>query len=113
LFVAVDSSSQKARNIRRNSKVSVAIGRDERDWSKIAALSLAGEAQVLRKADAIARAKSRLVARFPAMKAMGESDDFKGWAFIEIVPIVISIVDYAKGFGHTELIDLRPRGKKR
>jgi PPOX class probable F420-dependent enzyme len=113
LFVAVDSSSQKVRNIRRNAKVSVAIGRDQRDWSRITGLSLAGQARVLRKADEVARAKSRLRARFPEMMGMGDSDDFKGWWFIEIVPVVISALDYTKGFGHTELIELWPARKKR
>lgn len=104
----MDSASQKVRNVRRNAKVSVAIGRDRRDWGTITGLSLAGQARVLRNADEVAWAKSRLLARFPGMKAMGEADDFKGWSFIEIVPIVISTLDYTRGFGHTELIELWP-----
>ena len=112
LFVAVDSNSQKARNIRRNSKVSVAIGSDRRDWSKIAALSMAGQARVLRKADEITWAKSRLLTRFPEMKELGGADGFKGWAFIEIAPVVISVLDYTQGVGHTELIKLRPHNKR-
>jgi general stress protein 26 len=106
LFIAVDSSSQKARNIRRNAKVSVAIGRDRSDWGKITGLSLAGHAHVLRRTDEIVWAKSRLLARFPQMKALGAADHFKGWTFIEIVPLVVSVLDYKKGFGHTELIEL-------
>jgi len=42
LFVAVDSNGQKARNIRRNGRVSIAIGRDYANWSKITGLSLGG-----------------------------------------------------------------------
>jgi len=109
LFVAVDSQSQKARNIRRNGKVSVAIGRDRANWNTITGLSLAGHARVLRKADAIAHARACLMARFPELKALGEADQFSGWAFIEIVPFVISVLDYTKGFGHTELIELGSR----
>jgi len=113
LFAVVDSTSQKARNIRRNSKVSIAMGSDRRDWGKIEGLSMGGQARVLRKADEIALAKSRLLARFPEMKSLGEADGFKGWAFIEVVPLVISLLDYTKGFGHTELIKLWPRPKRR
>lgn len=113
LFVAVDGNGQKARNIRRNGKVSVAIGRDHADWGKITGLSLAGHARVLRRADGIERAKTFLMARFPGMKALGAADQFEGWAFIEIVPSVISVVDYTKGFGHTELIELTPPAKRR
>ncbi len=113
LFVGVDSNSQKARNIRRDPKVSLAIGSDRRDWSRITGLSMAGQARVLRKADEIAWAKSRLMARFPEMKRLGEADGFEGWAFIEVVPLVISVLDYTKGFGHTELVRLRPPSKRR
>jgi hypothetical protein len=112
LFVAVDSASQKVRNIRRNAKVSAAIGRDRRDWGKITGLSLAGQARILRNADEVAWAKSGLLTRFPDMKSMGEADGFKGWSFIEIVPVVISALDYTRGIGHTELIELWPTPKR-
>lgn len=65
---------------------------------------MAGQAHVPRKADEIAWAKSPLLKRFALMKALGNADDFQGWAFIEIVPLVISALDYTKGFGHTERI---------
>ena len=113
LFIAVDSTSQKARNIRRNGKVSIAIGRDQRDWNRITGLSMAGQARVLRKADEIAWAKSRLNARFPQMQKLGDADDYAGWAFIEVVPLVISVLDYRKEFGHTELFELWPKAKRR
>jgi general stress protein 26 len=107
LYVAVDARSQKARNIRRNGKVSVAVGRDHRDWGKIRALSMAAHAQVLKKRADIERAQAALAARFPQMKAMGEADGYEGWAFLRIVPLVVSMLDYTQGFGHTELVDLR------
>lgn len=112
LFVAVDSSSQKARNIRRNGKVSVAIGRDQADWGRITGLSLAGRARVLRRIEDLERARSRLLARFPQMMALGAADQFEGWAFIEIVPFVVSVLDYSKGFGHTELVELESKRRR-
>lgn len=107
LYVAVDASSQKAKNIRRNGKVSVAVGRDHRDWGKIRALSMAAHAQVLRKPADIERAQALLGERFPQMKAMGEADNYEGWAFLRIAPLVVSMLDYTQSFGHTELVDLR------
>jgi len=109
LFIAVDGNSQKARNIRRNGKVSLALGRYRRDWDTITGLSMAGQARILRKADEISWAKERLTARHPQMKELGEDDGYAGWAFIEVVPLVVSLLDYRKGFGHTELIELWPR----
>jgi PPOX class probable F420-dependent enzyme len=107
LYVAVDAGSQKAKNIRRNGKVSVAVGRDHRDWGRIRALSMAAHAQVLRKRADIARAQAVLGERFPQLKAMGEADGYAGWAFLRIAPLVVSMLDYSQGFGHTELVDLR------
>lgn len=107
LYVAVDAASQKAKNIRRNGKVSVAVGRDYRDWSKIRALSMAAHAQVLKKRADVERAQAALGARFPQLKAMGEADGYDGWTFLRIAPLVVSMLDYTQGFGHTELVDLR------
>jgi general stress protein 26 len=103
LFIAVDSAGQRARNIRRNDKVSVAIGRDQRDWDKIAGLSMGARARVPRRRDEIEWAKSRQHARVPPMQAMGNADDYAGWSFIEVVPLVISVLDYRKAFGHTSV----------
>lgn len=107
LYVAVDAASQKAKNIRRNGKVSVAVGHDHRDWGRIRALSMAAHAQVLKKRAEIERAQALLGERFPQMKAMGEADGYEGWAFLRIAPLVVSMLDYTQGFGHTELVDLR------
>lgn len=107
IYVVVDATSQKARNIRRNGKVSCTIGHDSRDWGKIKALSLAGHARVLKRKPDVERAIACLDARLPQMKEMGEADGYKGWAFLEIKPIVVSMLDYTQGFGHTELVDLR------
>jgi hypothetical protein len=103
---ATEGFIQKARNIRRNGKVSVAVGRDHADRGRIAGLSIGGRAGVLRRADARDRAKACLPKRFAQMRMLGAVDQFKRWAFIEIVPLVISVLDYSKGFGHAELIEL-------
>ena len=113
LFIAVDARSQKVRNIRRNDKVSAAMGSYRSDWSRIAGLSLAGRARLLRRRAEIEWAKALLTKRFPQMKEMGEADDYAGWAFIEIVPLVISVLDYTQGFGHTERVKLWPKRVER
>jgi general stress protein 26 len=111
LYVSADATSQKARNIRRNGKVSAAMGRDHRDWSKITGLSLGGTARVLRTAADIERARACLTKRFPQLKQFGEADGYKGWAFIEITPQVVSVLDYRKGFGSTQLVRVAAQRK--
>jgi nitroimidazol reductase NimA-like FMN-containing flavoprotein (pyridoxamine 5'-phosphate oxidase superfamily) len=108
-FVAVDATSQKARNIRRNDKVSLAMGQDKRDWSRITGRSMAAQARVLRPRDEIEWAQALLTKRSPQMNEMGTADDYAGWAFIEVIPLVISVLDYTLGAGHTELVKLGPK----
>lgn len=32
------------------------------------------------------------------------AEDLKGTAFVRVTPKVISVLDYSKGFGHTDLV---------
>src|SRR5512139_3645064 len=48
LYFCCDTTSQKAKNIRKNDKVSAAIDRDPRDWNSTRGISLGGHAQVLK-----------------------------------------------------------------
>ena len=74
-------------------------------------LSVAAQARVLRKVDEIAWAKSRLLARFSKMRAFGKADGFLDYAFIEILPQVVSVLDCSKDVGNTELIKVPLRAQ--
>ena len=104
LYFSCDKSSQKAKNIRKCDKVSAAIDRDTRDWNRIKGLSLGGHAELLKGKKDREHAYHVLLNKFPEMGGYPASDP--AIAFVRVRPIVISVLDYSQGFGHTELVKL-------
>lgn len=104
LYFCCDSASQKAKNLRKNDKVSATIDRESRDWSKIKGLSLGGHAQLLKGKREREHAYEVLVRKFPEMTDYQPGDP--AMAFVRVHPSVISLLDYTQGFGHTELVEI-------
>lgn len=105
LYVGCGPDSQKVCNIRRCAKVSLTVDRDEADWGRIQGLSMAATAAIVTDPAEMARIGELMLAKFPQVKALPELD-VSGIAFLRITPKVISVLDYTKGFGHTELVTL-------
>lgn len=104
LYVGIGRDSQKARNIRANNKVSLTINLPYQDWRAIKGLSMSALAEILEKDDDVAAAKACLLQRFPQVAEWGEQAMAENMAFVRIAPQVVSVLDYTKGFGHTELL---------
>ena len=95
--------SQKARNLTRDSRISLAIADDGSDPMTIAGLSMAAEAKLENDPTEISKATRLLYLKYP------EHGPFRAFEHNEtlvhrVTPKVISLVDYTKGFGDTELI---------
>jgi general stress protein 26 len=103
IYFGCDRTAQKIRNIKHDSKVSLTIDRDYRNWSQIKGLSMAANAYILADRDEIDHA-ARLLAKKFAQWAQLSAVDRKAIRFVKVVPKIISILDYTKGFGHTELV---------
>ncbi|TCS33080.1 nitroimidazol reductase NimA-like FMN-containing flavoprotein (pyridoxamine 5'-phosphate oxidase superfamily) [Paucimonas lemoignei] len=104
LYVGVGKNSQKAQNIRQNNKVSLTINNAYKNWSEIKGLSIGGIAEVVSDPRDIQQAIDCLLARFPEAVEWAETGQKDQVAFLKIRPQVISMLDYTKGFGHTETI---------
>jgi general stress protein 26 len=104
IYVGVGKDSQKAHNVRNNDKVSLTINCDYDNWNQIKGLSMGAVAEVLSDPDAIRTAANCLMARFPQAAEWAQAGKADDIAFLRIVPQVISVLDYQKGFGHTELV---------
>lgn len=100
-FVARDS--QKLANILRDPRVSIAIAKDYPLPEQIEGLSLAGRAAVVEDPGEIEQVNKILLARYPEYKPQ-PSRDPDSVSMLRIMPEVVSILDYAKGFGHTDLV---------
>jgi general stress protein 26 len=104
LYVGIGKHSQKADNIRHDNKVSLTINLPYQDWREIKGLSMSALAEIVEDSAGIAAAKACLLKRFPQTAEWGATDLASDVAFLKITPQVISILDYSKGFGHTEQV---------
>jgi general stress protein 26 len=110
LYFGTGRDSQKLRNIQYSRKVSLTIDVPYADWNEIRGLSMGAIAEVLTDDSAESlRAMEALTTKFPAVWEMPPPTEPASIAFVRIVPKVISVLDYRKGFGHTELVEVLPK----
>ena len=100
-FIARDG--QKYENIRNDPRVSIAIAKDYRQPLQIKGLSLAGRALVVEDRSEVDHAGELLLRRYPEYKVMPRPDPAEV-SMLRVTPEVVSILDYSKGFGHSDLV---------
>ena len=97
--------SQKARNLARDDRISLTIDHDTADVMAITGLSMAARAHAVTD-----RAEAEKVLRMLPLKyadapplpmKMPTPDEVR---LFRVTPTVISVLDYSKGFGHTDLV---------
>ena len=106
IYVGVGKESQKVNNIRHCNKVSLTINLPYTDWMHIRGLSAAALADILQVQTDIEQAMNCLSVRFPQIKQGVTSDFADEIIFLRIRPQIVSLLDYEKGFGHTELVKI-------
>jgi nitroimidazol reductase NimA-like FMN-containing flavoprotein (pyridoxamine 5'-phosphate oxidase superfamily) len=111
LYFLCGLDSQKARNLARDDRVSLAIDHDTSDLMAIAGLSMAAHAQAVTDRAEAERIIAMLPLKYPEVNApppvpMPTADDVR---IFRVTPIVISVLDYSQGFGHTDLYTCEPR----
>ncbi|MCU6501670.1 pyridoxamine 5'-phosphate oxidase family protein [Rugamonas sp. A1-17] len=112
IYIGVGLDSQKMRNIRHSDKVSLAITPPYTDWQHIRGLSLAGRAAVVVDDAELRHAAALMTGRFPQLRQMMSEPGPQPWAgnmaLLRIEPEVISVLDYTRGFGHTDIYRVTP-----
>jgi general stress protein 26 len=103
LYVGIGKRSQKADNVRHNNKVSLTINLPYQDWREIKGLSMSALAEIMEDSAGVDAARACLLRRFPQIAEWSDAALASDVAFLKITPQVVSILDYSKGFGHTEL----------
>jgi general stress protein 26 len=105
IYFGCGEHSQKAENIARDDRVSCTITAPYTDWNDIRGLSLGGHAARIADPGELQRIEQLFIAKFPqVMDYAGGSPE--GVAFIRVRPKVVSVLDYTKGFGHSDLVYL-------
>lgn len=105
VYFGCGAGSQKARNLARDGRVAMTVTLPYRDWAEIRGLSLSGIARRLTDPDELGRAGVLFLKKFPETAQYVNAADGE-LAMFKVTPRVASILDYAKGFGHTELVEL-------
>jgi nitroimidazol reductase NimA-like FMN-containing flavoprotein (pyridoxamine 5'-phosphate oxidase superfamily) len=97
--------SQKARNLARDDRVSLTIDHDSADLMQITGLSMAGHAHPVRDRAEAEKVLGMLPLKYPDSPPlpmpMPRPEDV---ALFRITPMVVSVLDYTKGFGHADLV---------
>ena len=97
--------SQKAHNIAHDNRVSLAIDHDPDNVMTIAGLSMAALAEPITDHAEGARVMQLLAAKYPAQANLGMTmPEPEQVRLFRLTPTVISVIDYSKGFAHTDLV---------
>lgn len=99
--------SQKAGNLARDDRVSITVDHDTPDIMAITGLSMAARARRVTdraEAEKVIRMLPQKYADAPPTTARMKMPTPDEVALFRIEPTVISILDYTRGFGHTELV---------
>lgn len=104
IYFGCSAGSQKAHNLARDPRVALTIDLPYRDWNEIRGLSMSGSAVRLTDPDQVLEVGRLFVAKFPQL---GEGFALGGdeMALFSITPLVISVLDYRKGFGHVDHVE--------
>jgi nitroimidazol reductase NimA-like FMN-containing flavoprotein (pyridoxamine 5'-phosphate oxidase superfamily) len=102
LYFLCAPQSQKAQNLARGDRISLTIDHDTTDPMAITGLSMAAHAEPVGDQAEVAKALGLMPARFPEYAAfpMPKPEEI---CIFRVTPTVISVLDYAKGFGHSDL----------
>ena len=105
LYFLCGLDSQKAKNLARDNRVSLTIDHDTANLMAITGLSMSGHAHAVTDRAEAEKILRMLPLKYPdapplPMK-MPSPDEIR---LFRITPTIISVLDYSKGFGHTDLV---------
>jgi general stress protein 26 len=103
IYCMIGRDSQKYGNIMRDQRVSLAIANDYPQPLQIKGLSMAAHAVVSTDPTERAHAQEILLRRYPEYKIMPPPDPATV-PLLRITPQIVSVLDYSKGFAHTDLV---------
>jgi nitroimidazol reductase NimA-like FMN-containing flavoprotein (pyridoxamine 5'-phosphate oxidase superfamily) len=109
IYFAISRRGQKFANIQRDNRVSIAIGHDFHDPKSITGLSMAAYASEVTDAEQRKRAIKLLQKQHPGLKRL-DPKPLENAAVMRAAPAILTVIDYAKGFGHSDILTVGPGG---
>ena len=105
LYFLCGLESQKAANLAQDDRVSLAIGHDTPQVMEITGLSMAAHAQAVADRAEAEKVLRMLPLKYPEQVSLpGPMPTPDQVRIFRVMPTVISVLDYSKGFGHTDLV---------
>jgi len=105
LYFLCGPDSQKAANLARDDRVSLTIDHDTPQVMEITGLSMAARAQAVVDRTESQKALRLLMVKYPQQAAMPLPMPTPADVRIfRVTPMIVSVLDYSKGFGHTDLV---------
>jgi nitroimidazol reductase NimA-like FMN-containing flavoprotein (pyridoxamine 5'-phosphate oxidase superfamily) len=105
LYFLCGLDSQKAKNLARDDRVSLTIDHDTPQVMEITGLSMAARAQAVLDPAEAGKVLRMLPLKYPEQVSLpGPMPTAEQVRIFRVTPTVISMLDYSKGFGHTDLI---------
>lgn len=106
IYFGTSATSQKARNIARDGRVSATVNLPYHSWDSIKGLSLAAHAEQVSDPEEMQKVGALVLKKFPDVGKYVKDDPIEQLAVFRLRPVVVSILDYSKGFGWTELVEM-------
>ena len=103
IYTQISRDSQKYANIMRDPRVSLAIAKDYPQPLLIKGLSMAASVSLINDRGEIDHATELLRGRYPERKVMPRHDPH-AVPTLRLTPEIVSVIDYSKGFGHSDLL---------
>jgi hypothetical protein len=105
LYFLCGIGSQKDANITRDDRISLTIDHDADQVMEITGLSMAARANAVTDPVEANRVLAMLPLKYPQQANLpGPMPSADQVRIFRVTPIVISVLDYSKGFGHTDLV---------
>jgi hypothetical protein len=105
LYFLCGLNSQKTANLARDDRVSLTIDHDTPQVMEITGLSMAAHAKVVLDPTEAEKVLRLLLLKYPQQSSiplpMPTPADVR---IFRVTPMVISVLDYSKGFAHTDLV---------
>ena len=112
VYCFVSRMSQKFINVRRDNRVSVSIAGDFRTPESIEGLSFAALAEIVEDKSEYLRISQLFKTRCPEYGSWPNPNPSLA-PLLRLVPVVMSIIDYSRTFGHSELVTLSAHDLRR
>jgi len=93
----------ESKELARDSKVSLTVNLAYASWHDIRGLSIGGKAELVTDREEVEQASRLMFEKFPQIAGYAPAE-LEEIVLFRVRPEIVSVLDYRKGFGHTDLV---------